>query len=177
MTTDGSGPAPQSAPAHQREHVAPAARIPALLAATALGVGYTPVASGTFGSAAGLVLWAILPSSAVVQAFAIVLLFAIGSWSGSVAERYFGRQDPGEVVIDEVMGMLITLFLVPVGWTGAVVGFLLFRFTDVVKPFPARRLEHLPGGVGIMADDAMAAIYANLALRVVVWASGSRVIW
>ena len=137
-----------------------------LAVATSLGVGYVPVASGTFGSAAGLVLWAVLPSTLVVQATAIVVLFVVGSWSGSVAERHFGRTDPGEVVVDEVMGMLLTLFLTGVGWTGAVAGFFLFRVFDIVKPFPARRLEHLPGGVGVMADDAMAAIYANIALRV-----------
>jgi phosphatidylglycerophosphatase A len=136
-----------------------------LAVATSLGVGYVPVASGTFGSAAGLVLWALLPSTLVVQATAIVVLFVVGSWSGSVAERHFGRTDPGEVVVDEVMGMLLTLFLTGVGWTGAVAGFFLFRIFDIVKPFPARRLEHLPGGVGVMADDAMAAIYANIALR------------
>jgi phosphatidylglycerophosphatase A len=136
-----------------------------LAVATSLGVGYVPVASGTFGSAAGLVLWAVLPSTLVVQATAIVVLFVVGSWSGSVAERHFGRTDPGEVVVDEVMGMLLTLFLTGVGWTGAVAGFFLFRIFDIVKPFPARRLEHLPGGVGVMADDAMAAIYANIALR------------
>jgi len=144
----------------------PKSRIPALLVATSLGVGYAPVASGTFGSAAGLVLWAMLPSTIVVQATAIVVLFVVGSWAGSVAERHFGRTDPGEVVVDEVMGMLLTLFLTGVGWTGAVAGFFLFRIFDIVKPFPARRLEHLPGGLGVMADDAMAAIYANVALRI-----------
>jgi phosphatidylglycerophosphatase A len=138
----------------------------ALAVATSLGVGYVPVASGTFGSAAGLVLWAVLPSTIVVQATAIVVLFVVGSWAGSVAERHFGRTDPGEVVVDEVMGMLLTLFLTGVGWTGAVAGFFLFRIFDIVKPFPARRLEHLPGGIGVMADDAMAAIYANVALRI-----------
>ena len=61
--------------------------------------------------------------------------------------------------------MLITLFMNPVGWIGAVAGFLLFRATDVIKPFPANRLERLPGGIGVMADDAMAAVYANLLLR------------
>ena len=80
----------------------------------------------------------------------------LGSWSGTVAERHFGTTDPGQVVIDEVMGMLITLFLNPVGWTGALAGFLLFRIADVIKPFPANRLERLPGGIGVMADDAMA---------------------
>jgi phosphatidylglycerophosphatase A len=171
MNTPTHGAAPS------RQPVPAAIRAPALLIATVLGVGYVPVASGSFGSAAGLVVWALLPSTTVVHAAAIALLFVAGSWSGSVAERHFGRRDPGEVVVDEVMGMLITLFLIPVGWTGALVGYLLFRFTDVVKPFPARRLEHLPGGIGVMADDAMAAIYANLALRAIIALLGNRVIW
>ena len=84
-----------------------------------------------------------------------------------MAERHFGRTDPGQVVIDEVMGMLITLFLNPVGWKGAIVAFLFFRVADVIRPYPANRLERLHGGVGVMADDAMAAVYANLALRLV----------
>jgi phosphatidylglycerophosphatase A len=67
-----------------------------------------------------------------------------------------------------VMGMLLTLYLVPVGLKGAVLGFLIFRATDVLKPYPANRLERLGGGVGVMADDAMAAIYANLALRAMI---------
>jgi phosphatidylglycerophosphatase A len=138
----------------------------ALACATVLGVGYVPVAPGTFGSAAGLLVWWVLPASPVVHAAVIVALFAIGSWSGTVAERHFGRTDPGQVVIDEVMGMLITLFLNPVGWIGALGAFLLFRIADVIKPYPANRLERLPGGAGVMADDAMAAVYANLALRV-----------
>jgi phosphatidylglycerophosphatase A len=138
----------------------------ALACATVLGVGYVPVAPGTFGSAAGLLVWWVLPASPAVQAAVIVALFALGSWSGTVAERHFGRTDPGQVVIDEVMGMLITLFLNPVGWIGALSAFLLFRIADVIKPYPANRLEHLPGGAGIMADDAMAAVYANIALRV-----------
>ena len=138
----------------------------ALLVATVMGVGYAPFAPGTFGTAAGLLLWAVLPTAPAVQALAILALFAVGSWSGSVAERHFGRTDPGQVVVDEVMGMLITLFMIPVGWWGAVAGFLIFRVADVLKPFPANRLERLPGGVGVMADDAMAAVYANVALRV-----------
>ena len=138
-----------------------------LAIATVLGVGYAPVAPGTFGSAAGLLVWWLLPASPVVQGVAIVAIFAAGSWGGSVAERHFGRTDPGQVVIDEVMGMLITLFLNPVGWMGALAGFLLFRVFDVIKPYPADRLEALHGGVGVMADDAMAAVYANLVLRAV----------
>ena len=140
-------------------------RVVPLAIATAFGVGYVPFAPGTFGSAAGLVLWWLLPASAAAQAIAIVALFAIGAWSSGVAEQHFGGTDPSHAVIDEVMGMLITLFLNPVGGWGAAGGFLLFRVADVIKPYPANRLEALPGGVGVMADDAMAAVYANLALR------------
>jgi phosphatidylglycerophosphatase A len=148
-----------------------------LAIATVLGVGYAPVAPGTFGSAAGLLVWWLLPASTAVQAVVIVAIFVAGSWGGSVAERHFGRTDPGQVVIDEVMGMLITLFLNPVGWPGALAGFLLFRVFDVIKPWPANRLESLPGGVGVMADDAMAAIYANLTLRFCIWLFGYLGIW
>jgi len=137
----------------------------ALAIATSLGVGYAPFAPGTFGSAAGLLLWWALPHSTLVQVIAIVALFVVGSWSGSVAEHHFGKTDPGQVVVDEVMGMLITLFMNPVGWKGAIAAFLLFRVADIIKPFPANRLEKLPGGIGVMADDGMAAIYANLVLR------------
>jgi phosphatidylglycerophosphatase A len=138
----------------------------ALAIATAGGAGYAPVAPGTAGTAVGLLLWWALPRSVPVQALVVVLLFALGSWSGTIAERYFQKTDPGQVVVDEVMGMLITLLMIPVGWKGALAGFLLFRLLDVVKPPPVNWLERLPGGLGIMADDAGAAIYANLALRV-----------
>jgi len=145
----------------------------ALLLATAGGVGYVPFAPGTFGSMVGVALWAVLPSSWISQAIVIVALFVLGSWSGSVAEHHFGRTDPSQVVIDEVVGILMTLFLNPVGWAGALAGFLIFRVSDIVKPYPSNRFERLPGGVGVMADDAMAAVYANLALRVGIWLAPS----
>jgi phosphatidylglycerophosphatase A len=141
----------------------------ALAVATALGAGYFPFAPGTVGSAVGLVLWWLLPGSPAVQAAVIVVLFIAGSWSGSVAERHFRTTDPSQVVVDEVMGMLITLFLNPVGIIGALAAFLIFRIADVIKPYPANHLERLPGGIGVMADDAMAAVYANLVLRAGLW--------
>jgi len=148
----------------------------ALALATVFGVGYIPIAPGTFGSLAGLLLWVLLPESPMAQLMAIVVLFVAGSWSGSIAERHFDRTDPGEVVIDEVMGMLITLFLNPVGWRGATVAFFVFRAADVVKPYPANQLEKLPGGIGVMADDGMAAVYANVAVRAMLlirsWVNG-----
>jgi phosphatidylglycerophosphatase A len=137
----------------------------ALAVATAGGVGYVPIAPGTFGSLVGLLVWWLLGPSALVQVIAIVAIFGAGVWSGGVCERHFCRTDPGHVVIDEVAGMLITLFLNPVGWGGAFVAFLLFRIADVIKPYPANRFEAFHGGLGIMADDAMAGLYANLALR------------
>jgi phosphatidylglycerophosphatase A len=145
----------------------------ALSLATAFGVGYVPFAPGTFGSAVGLVIWALLPASNIVHAAAILIIFAVGTWSATAVERYFGDTDPGPVVIDEVMGMLLTLFMHPVGWTGAIGAFLLFRAFDVLKPYPADRFEQLRGGLGVMADDAMAAIYAN----VVLWGSLSAIGW
>ena len=104
-----------------------------------------------------------------VEVVLILGLFALGVWAGTHAERYFGGIDPGPIVIDEVVGMLITLAFIPVGPSGALVGFLVFRVFDVIKPYPAARLELLHGGLGVMADDAMAAIYANVTLRVVLW--------
>lgn len=137
----------------------------AIALATCFGVGYVPVAPGTFGSLAGLALWLILPTQTAL-AVAIVLTFVIGAWASGLAEKHFGASDPGPAVIDEVMGMLATMFMNPSGWISAFTGFFLFRLFDVIKPYPANRLERLHGGIGIMADDLMAAIYANLALRV-----------
>jgi phosphatidylglycerophosphatase A len=107
--------------------------------------------------------------AAAVEVGLILLVFAVGVWAGTTAERYFGGIDPGPVIIDEVLGMLVTLAFIPVGLSGAIAGFLLFRIFDVAKPYPAGRLERLHGGLGVMADDAMAAVYANLSLRVVIW--------
>ena len=134
-------------------------------------LGYVPVAPGTFGSAAGLaVFYAVRSTGSVgVELAAIVVLFAIGVWSGTVAEHHFGGIDPGPVVLDEVVGMLITLALLPVNATGAMTGFLVFRVLDVVKPWPSAGFEKLPGGLGVMADDGMAAVYGNLVMRGLIW--------
>ena len=133
-------------------------------------IGYAPFAPGTFGSAAGLVVFFLVRStrSIPIELALIVVLFAIGVWSGNEAERHFGRVDPGPVVVDEVVGMLITLALIPVNLAGAIVGFLVFRVLDVFKPWPSGRFEQLPGGLGVMADDGMAAIYGNLAMRALI---------
>jgi phosphatidylglycerophosphatase A len=142
-----------------------------LFIATCGYLGYVPIAPGTFGSAAGLaVFYAVRSTGSIgVEIAAIVLLFAIGVWAGTAAEHHFGGIDPGPVVLDEVVGMLITLALLPVNGLGAVTGFLVFRVLDVVKPWPSAQFEKLPGGLGVMADDGMAAIYGNLVLRGLIW--------
>lgn len=143
----------------------------AVFVATFGYIGYAPIAPGTFGSAAGLAIFFLLRLTGLpwMEPVAIVALFAAGAWAGNVAERYFGGIDPGPVVIDEVLGMLVTLMFVPVSWAGALAGFLIFRVLDVVKPWPARQMESLHGGVGVMADDAMAAVYGNLLMWLLVW--------
>ena len=145
----------------------------ALVIATALGAGYAPVAPGTFGSAVGLLLWFVLPRVLWIQIAMTALVALAGVWAGTVAEAHFKARDPGQVVVDEVAGMMVTLLLNPVsGALWVMAGFALFRASDIVKPFPVNRLERLPGGLGIMADDLMAGVYANVALRVCIWAFG-----
>lgn len=143
----------------------------ALLISTFGYVGFFPVAPGTAGSLAALALyapirWVGAPS---VETAAIAVVFAIGVWASTRAESLIGATDPGPVVIDEVLGMLVTLAWMPLSLAGIAAGFVLFRIFDVLKPFPARRLEQAPRGWGIMLDDAMAGVYGQLALRVCAW--------
>jgi phosphatidylglycerophosphatase A len=105
------------------------------------------------------------------QVVACVVVFVLGAHASTHLARQLGRKDPGLAVVDEIVGMWVTLVGLPFEPATALVGFLLFRVMDVVKPWPARDLERLPDGWGIMADDVAAGIYAHLALRVVllVW--------
>jgi len=141
-------------------------------------VGYFPVAPGTAGSLAALALFALVQStgSALAMGAVILLILLLGTWSAGRAESHFGTVDPGQVVVDEVAGMLITLAFLPVTVPVVVTGFLLFRFLDIVKPWPAGRLEALHGGVGVMADDVMCGIYANLVVRAGLWLLGGQAV-
>jgi phosphatidylglycerophosphatase A len=141
----------------------------AVFIATAAGAGYAPVAPGTFGSAVGILIYFITRGwPAAWQAALVALIVVVGTWASTEAAHHFGREDPGFVVIDEVAGQLVTLFLLHVGVVGAALGFLVFRALDIVKPWPARRFEDLPGGFGIMADDVMAGVYGWVIMAVVV---------
>jgi len=142
--------------------------------ATAAGAGYFPIAPGTAGSAVGIVLVVGLGRlhlerawSSVVFGAVSLLLFGLGVWAAGKAEEFFGRVDPGQVVIDEVMGQVLTFLLVPhATWKWLLGGFLLFRAFDILKPVPARQAERIPRGWGIMIDDAVAGLYGMAVLSV-----------
>jgi phosphatidylglycerophosphatase A len=135
--------------------------------ATCAGVGYFPVAPGTAGSAVAVAITAVLAAIPQTRPWLRVLLilgaaaiFWIGVRAATRAEIFFGKIDPPQVVIDEVAGQLLALAAAPdVSWKWLAVGFLLFRVFDILKPFPARRAERLPGGWGIMTDDVIAGTY------------------
>jgi len=134
-------------------------------------VGYLPI-PGTFGAALGLGLVAVAGRLPVSQRWLVALLtgaatvlFLVGTWAAGKAEAFFACKDPGRVVIDEVVGQIATFVARPdAPWKWLLGGFVLFRIFDVIKPFPARRAEHLPGGWGIMLDDLVAGIYSLIAL-------------
>jgi len=143
--------------------------------ATAFGSGYSPVAPGTAGSAVGLLtFWPMAGLPWSWQLGASAVLFLVGALAAGRVARRVGLKDPGIVVVDEVVGQWVTFTGLAFTPATAVLGFLLFRAADVVKPWPARDLEHVPGGWGIMADDVAAGVYAHLLLRVglLVWPVG-----
>jgi phosphatidylglycerophosphatase A len=140
--------------------------------ATASFSGLSPVAPGTAGSAVGLLLfWPLSRLVAPWQWAACALVFAIGTLAATRVARMVGREDPEIVVVDEVAGQWVSLAGLPFTPATALAGFLLFRAMDVIKPWPARDLERLPGGLGIMCDDIAAGIYAHLLVQVglLVW--------
>lgn len=144
-----------------------------IIVATVCGSGYFPVASGTAGTLfAFIIFWFLDLPQATIQdkvMFAVVALFLFlaGIRVLEGAEDYFGRKDPSPVVIDEAAGSAVTLFLVPHTLVAYAVAFLAFRVMDIIKPFPARRAERLPGGLGIMTDDMIAGVYACLLTHLV----------
>jgi phosphatidylglycerophosphatase A len=143
----------------------------AVLVATVGGAGYFPFAPGTVGSAVGVGLYLATRHLSPAWQFGILgLVIVAGVWASTEAERHFKREDPGHVVIDEVAGQLVTLLMTGAGLSGAVIGFFVFRILDIIKPWPANRLEALHGGVGIMADDLMAGLYGLIIMAGVSYA-------
>lgn len=140
--------------------------------ATVGGAGFLPAAPGTAGSLVGLAAAigiASLPAPQPWKSLALALgalgICIVGIGAASGAEKFFGRTDPAQVVIDEVVGQMLAFVIRPdAGWKWWIAGFLLFRAFDVIKPFPARRAERLRGGWGIMMDDVIAGVYSLAAL-------------
>jgi len=140
-----------------------------MFAATGAMVGYAPVAPGTWGTLVGIplvLLCSILPPS--WQVFAVVLFIMAAIWIAQEAEIIFGKKDPGAIVIDEMAGYLVALCGLPVTLPSLAVGFLVFRFFDIVKPFPIRYFEQqFSGGAGVVLDDIFAGLYTGLVLRLI----------
>ncbi len=130
-------------------------------------LGFFPVAPATFASLVlALFYYRFVPGDRPVtlEVAVLVAVTAIGVWAAGIAERRWGH-DASHIVIDEAAGMVVTLFMMPGGLRVAALGFLFFRIFDILKPFPGRRAESLPGGWGVMTDDLIAGVYAHLALR------------
>ena len=144
-----------------------------LALSTWFGVGFLPAAPGTFASVAGSPLvWLMDRLGGLLGAVFLAAFLALAFFSADRAGKLTGQDDPREIVIDEVAGFLVALFLVPLSWLNLSLGFILFRVFDIWKPFPLKRAEKLGGGLGIVLDDLLAGLYANLALRLIRWALG-----
>ena len=144
----------------------------AWLYATGCGIGMAPKAPGTFGSLLGpLLVWGWQSLSRPMHESVIVTLVGVllGVGASQRTARRYGLSDPGCVVCDEIAAFAIVFALTPVTWTTAVIGFVWFRVFDIAKPWPISRLEHLPGGWGIMADDLLAGVFAAAALHGTLW--------
>lgn len=140
---------------------------PVHLLACGGGAGAAPYAPGTFGTAVAILVWLPLQSLALPwYAAAVAALFLVGVWICGVTARDFGVHDHSGIVWDEIVGYLITMTALPRYWLWIVLGFAVFRFFDVVKPWPIRWLDqHVQGGLGIMVDDVLAGIYALVCMQ------------
>jgi phosphatidylglycerophosphatase A len=141
-----------------------------MLIATGFYSGYLPKAPGTWGSLVGLLLFLLLHTLNVPVYLAVTAgLFVLGSFVAGEAEKILDTRDPGVVVIDEIVGILITMIAVPVTPLTLLLGFILFRIFDVLKPFPVNFFDKkFHGGLGIMLDDVMAGIYSLIILQLLV---------
>ncbi len=143
--------------------------------ASVLGAGYSPVAPGTCGALVALLVYGLLFYffGAQTQLFLGamigigVLSCILGVWAGNVVEAYWGH-DASKVVIDEFAGQWITLLFIPFSYLNILLALILFRFFDIYKPLFIRKMEQLPGGWGVMMDDVLSGIYANIVLQLIV---------
>lgn len=141
------------------------------LVATACHVGHIKSGPGTWGAAIGVILWRLIEkavdgSGRDLAVFGIAVLLSVaGMKAATLVERATGVEDPPFVIVDEIVGQLFALIGAPLTWKAAVAGFLLFRLFDITKPFPLRRLESFPEGIGIVMDDIGAGLYSLVVLH------------
>lgn len=140
---------------------------------TAFYSGYFPFAPGTAGTLVGMIFYVIeylifKENCMTVNAIIVIFMLFPAIKLGDMGEKFFGRKDPSEVVLDEVMGYWISVLFIPFSWKIAIMAFFIFRIMDILKPFPAGSLQRLKGGWGIMIDDYIAGIYTNLILQLII---------
>ena len=140
--------------------------------ATFGGVGYLPLAPGSWATAVGAVLAYFLADNLAAYTILTLVLFALGVMTTGLLERQLGRKDPGIAVIDEVVGILIALWGLPLIWPVIISGYFLFRAFDMFKIYPINKLEAQKGGWGIMLDDCFAGVYTNVVLRIALRCAG-----
>ena len=142
----------------------------AKLISSCFGIGYLQKGAGTLAALIFSLAWLLLPVRGISFFYyipIILFIFFIGTWAANKVEKDWGH-DSNRIVVDEVLGMAVSLFLIPVEWKLVLAAFVLFRFFDIVKPLFIRRAEALPSGWGVMADDLLAGIYANIILQLLI---------
>ena len=137
--------------------------------ATVFGLGRLPLAPGTWGSLAGLILCIALHGNVLLYIMVFICLFVLGVFSSAKMESDSGVKDPSYIVIDEFACMFPVFFLIPLSPAYVLAGFVIFRLLDILKPPPIRQIEKIKGGWGIMLDDLAAAIYTNIILHLLVY--------
>lgn len=134
--------------------------------ATVLGCGYIPKIPGTIGSLVAVLIYWFFPFESILLLLISMVLFIFGIPAATIVERYEGK-DSGKIVIDEIVGQLLTFAFIPITGMNIILGFILFRVFDIWKPYPINKSQNLPNGWGVMTDDVLAAVYANIALRLI----------
>ena len=168
MALPTESPNPSSIAPDQTQAPSPNVDFATKAFASGLFSGFSPVASGTVGSAVGLAFYCIPGFEIWYVLFpASLVVLALGIRASNAMEKVYG-QDPSEVTIDEVLGMWVSLLFLPKSILVATIAFFVFRILDIVKPFPARRFDNLQGGAGVMLDDVVSAIYTNLLLQLAI---------
>ena len=138
---------------------------------TVFGIGYVGKGGGTIASIFYCLIWLLLPagfSHSIWQVIITILIIFIGVWGSNFVDAIWGK-DSSKVVIDEVAGMAIVLLYVPQNYKYAIIALILFRFFDIIKPFGIKRLESLPKGWGVMADDVLAGIYSLAVIQILLY--------